>query len=62
MFEPGPIDEVAVAVERAGFEGFALTEHPIPAAKWLASGGHQSLDPFVGLAFVERCPAGGARP
>ncbi|MBL7491969.1 LLM class F420-dependent oxidoreductase [Frankia sp. AgB1.9] len=52
MFEPGPVDEVAAAAERAGFEGFALTDHPIPGANWLTSGGHQSLDPFVGLAFA----------
>ena len=31
---------------------FALTEHPIPGANWLAHGGHQTLDPFVGLAFA----------
>ena len=35
-----------------GFDAFALTEHPIPGANWLAHGGHQTLDPFVGLAFA----------
>jgi probable F420-dependent oxidoreductase len=29
-----------------------LTEHPIPSDKWLAAGGHDALDPFVGLSFV----------
>jgi probable F420-dependent oxidoreductase len=52
MLDAGPLDEVAVAAERAGFDGFSLTEHPVPGARWLASGGHQSLDPYVGLAFV----------
>jgi probable F420-dependent oxidoreductase len=52
MLDVGPLDEVAVAAERAGFDGFSLTEHPIPSARWLAAGGHQSLDPYVGLAFV----------
>ena len=41
-----------MAVEQAGFDAFALTEHPIPGANWLAHGGHQTLDPFVGLAFA----------
>lgn len=45
----GGIGELAVACERAGFMGFALTEHPAPNAKWLAAGGHQTLDPFVAL-------------
>ncbi len=52
MLEVGPLDEVAVAAEKAGFDGLSLTEHPAPSAKWLAAGGHQSLDPFVALAFV----------
>ena len=38
--------------EQVGFGGFALTEHPSPGARWLASGGHQSLDPFVALSYV----------
>jgi probable F420-dependent oxidoreductase len=48
----GEITDVAAAVEAAGFDGFALTEHPIPGANWLEHGGHQTLDPFVGLAFA----------
>lgn len=52
MLDPGPLDEVAVAAERAGFTGLSLTEHPVPSARWLSSGGHQSLDPLVGLGFV----------
>lgn len=52
MLDAGPLADVAVAAERAGFDGFSLTEHPIPGARWLASGGHQSLDPFVALGFV----------
>ena len=49
LLQAGGIGELAVAAERAGFEGFALTEHPAPNAKWLAAGGHQTLDPFVAL-------------
>ncbi len=52
FLDSGPLDGVARAAERAGFDGFSLTEHPIPGARWLASGGHQSLDPFVALGYV----------
>jgi probable F420-dependent oxidoreductase len=50
MLGAGSIGDIAQTLERSGWDGFALTEHPAPGAKWLASGGHQSLDPFVALA------------
>jgi probable F420-dependent oxidoreductase len=43
---------VARAAEAAGFDGVYSTEHPFPDDEWLASGGHQALDPFVGLSFA----------
>jgi probable F420-dependent oxidoreductase len=52
MLEAGDLATVAAAAERAGFDGAALTEHPVPSAKWLVTGGHQSLDPFVALGFM----------
>jgi probable F420-dependent oxidoreductase len=52
MLDVGPLGEVAMASERAGFSGIALTEHPVPGAGWLAAGGHQSLDPLVALGYV----------
>jgi probable F420-dependent oxidoreductase len=52
MLDAGPVADVARAAERAGFGGFAFTEHPSPGARWLASGGHQSLDPFIALSYV----------
>jgi probable F420-dependent oxidoreductase len=52
MLDAGPVAELAVAAERTGWNGFAFTEHPAPSAKWLESGGHQSLDPFVALSHV----------
>lgn len=52
MLDAGPVAELAQAAEAAGFKGFAFTEHPAPAAKWLASGGHPTLDPFVALGHV----------
>lgn len=46
------IAAVAGAAEAAGFDGVYSTEHPFPDDDWLASGGHQALDPFVGLSFA----------
>jgi probable F420-dependent oxidoreductase len=52
MLDAGPVAELAQAAEAAGFGGFAFTEHPAPAAKWMATGGHPTLDPFVALGHV----------
>lgn len=49
LLDAGSITDVAVATERAGFAGMSFTEHPVPGARWLAAGGHQTLDPFVAL-------------
>ena len=37
--------------EKSGFDGVGFTDHPAPTAKWLHSGGHDALDPFVALSF-----------
>jgi probable F420-dependent oxidoreductase len=50
LLDAGPIDEVSRTAEAAGWDGVAFTEHPAPGARWLAAGGHQTLDPFVALA------------
>jgi probable F420-dependent oxidoreductase len=42
----------ARAAETAGFDACFVTDHPAPDAKWLASGGHHALDPFVALSFA----------
>src|SRR5438067_7227562 len=52
VLDAGPLNEVAVAAERAGFDGFSLSEHPVPGARWLHAGGHQTLDPLIALAYV----------
>ncbi|HEY6427753.1 MAG TPA: LLM class F420-dependent oxidoreductase [Acidimicrobiales bacterium] len=52
MLDAGPVAELAARAEAAGWNGFAFTEHPAPGTKWLESGGHQSLDPFVALGHV----------
>lgn len=52
MLDAGPVAELAITAERSGWKGFAFTEHPAPTQRWLDTGGHQSLDPFVALAHV----------
>jgi probable F420-dependent oxidoreductase len=46
------IAEMAQALERAGIDAAYVTDHPAPADRWLQSGGHHALDPFVALAFA----------
>jgi probable F420-dependent oxidoreductase len=48
----GAVAEVAAALEDAGFDGCHVTDHPAPDARWLDSGGHHALDPFVVLSFA----------
>jgi probable F420-dependent oxidoreductase len=50
LLHAGAISDMAAAAEAAGWHGIALTEHPAPSSRWLETGGHQSLDPFVALA------------
>jgi len=45
------ITRVAIAAERAGFDGIGFTDHPAPSQRWLDGGGHDALDPFVALGF-----------
>src|ERR1700722_7970267 len=52
MLDSGPVGELARAAEDAGWEGFSFTEHPAPGLRWLQTGGHQTLDPFVALGYV----------
>jgi probable F420-dependent oxidoreductase len=44
--------ELAVLLESHGFSSAALTDHPAPSEAWRQAGGHDTLDPFVGLAFI----------
>jgi probable F420-dependent oxidoreductase len=46
------ITEMARAVEAAGFDAAFVTDDPALEDRWLESGGHQALDPFVALSFV----------
>ena len=46
------IAQVAAAAEAAGFGGFGFTDHPAPSQRWLESGGHDALDPFVAMSYA----------
>lgn len=46
------IAELSVAAEHAGFDAVFVTDHPFPSDRWLATGGHHALDPFVALSFA----------
>jgi probable F420-dependent oxidoreductase len=46
------IATVARAAEAAGLHGFGVTDHPAPSQRWLEGGGHDALDPFVGLTWA----------
>jgi probable F420-dependent oxidoreductase len=46
------IAEVAAAAEEAGFDGFGFTDHPAPTQRWLESGGHDAVDPFVAMGYA----------
>lgn len=50
--EGASIGDVARLVEEAGFDAFAMSEHPYPDREWLANGGHHAFDPFVSLSFA----------
>ncbi|GGN39250.1 TIGR03619 family F420-dependent LLM class oxidoreductase [Streptomyces fuscichromogenes] len=51
LYGPEGLRTFARAAEDAGFDAIAFTEHPAPSAKWLARGGHATLDPLDALAF-----------
>jgi probable F420-dependent oxidoreductase len=48
---PSRITAFAQALEAAGVDAIAFTDHPAPSKKWLERGGHATIDPFVGLGF-----------
>jgi len=45
------VGEIGAAVERAGFSGGNVTDHPAPTGRWLDAGGHPAQDPFVMLSL-----------
>lgn len=52
FLQPEAIVEVSTLVERMGFWGANVTDHPCPTGRWLDVGGHFAQDPFVILAMV----------
>jgi probable F420-dependent oxidoreductase len=46
------IAEMTQALEQAGIDACYVTDHPAPSDRWLQSGGHHALDPFVALSFA----------
>jgi probable F420-dependent oxidoreductase len=46
------VHEIAAVIERAGFSGCNVTDHPVPSGRWLDAGGHHAQDPFVMLSLV----------
>lgn len=52
LLSAAAVAEMARAAERAGFDAVSVTDHPMPPARWVAAGGHHSLDPFVALSFA----------
>jgi probable F420-dependent oxidoreductase len=48
---PQNVITFAKSVEELGLDGLAFSDHPVPSRKWLDAGGHETFDPFVGLAF-----------
>ena len=53
---------LAELLETHGFASAALTDHPAPSEAWRQAGGHDTLDPFVGLAFIAAATSGAAAP
>jgi probable F420-dependent oxidoreductase len=50
--EGAGIADIARLVEDAGFDAFAMSEHPYPDKDWLSNGGHHAFDPLVSLSFA----------
>ncbi len=46
------MSEIGKTLERAGFYGGHVTDHPCPTARWLNAGGHDAQDPFVILSML----------
>lgn len=46
------VTQIGAVLERAGFDGGNVTDHPCPTGRWLDSGGHHAQDPFVLLSLL----------
>ena len=52
FLQPEAVSRVGALLERLGFDGCNVTDHPCPTGRWLDAGGHHAQDPFVLLSFV----------
>jgi probable F420-dependent oxidoreductase len=52
FLHPEAVTRVGTLLERLGFDGCNVTDHPVPTGRWLDAGGHHAQDPFVLLSFV----------
>ncbi len=52
FLRPEAVAEIGAALERAGFNGGNVTDHPCPTGRWLDGGGHFAQDPFVVLSML----------
>ena len=43
---------IAPAIEALGYDGVYVTDHPMPPARFIETGGHHALEPTVALAVV----------
>jgi len=46
------VAQIGRTLERAGFSGGNVTDHPCPTGRWLDAGGHDAQDPFVMLSLL----------
>jgi probable F420-dependent oxidoreductase len=52
FLRPEAVTEIGAVLERAGFDGGNVTDHPCPTGRWLDNGGHHAQDPFVVLSLL----------
>src|SRR5262245_30530865 len=52
FLRPEAVAEIGALLERLGFNGCNVTDHPCPTGRWLDAGGHHAQDPFVMLSLV----------
>jgi probable F420-dependent oxidoreductase len=49
---PEAMAQIGAVLERSGFNGGNVTDHPCPTGRWLDAGGHYAQDPFVCLSVL----------
>lgn len=49
---PEAVTEIGALLDRLGFAGGCVTDHPCPTGRWLDAGGHHAQDPFVMLSLL----------